>query len=371
VKIKDHIFKFIFSRRQAMKKKLVILAYLLFSILVIGSSQIAAQESIKLNLPQAVEMALANNFEFQKAGYQLKNAEIDAKRNEAENLLSQSNLLERQNELLLIQEKEQYQQKKEDLIIQVVDEYLQLKLAQKDLQVKEKTSVIEKNTLENIKVQAKAGYKVELDVLEQSNIYYDALFSFESSKLDYQKLLGNFQMTLGVNSKSQFELAEINAPDFKEIKLDEALQKGRQNSVALQMNNLEIDLASLELEKSKVSDTPEIDLNKLENNLAVTKLDYQIAQQNLDYQIESQWQNYVQTKNDITSSQNSLDQIYQHKLIISNQVKAGLASEDEELSAMVGVLEAEYRLASSVRNYYNALLNLQSIMGNLNKEDIQ
>jgi len=354
-----------------MKKKLVILAYLLFSILVIGSSQIDAQESINLDLPQAAEMALANNFEFQKAGYQLKNAEIDAKRNEAENLLSQSNLLERQNELLLIQEKEQYQQKKEDLIIQVVDEYLQLKLAQKDLQVKEKASELEKNTLEDIKVQAKAGYKVELDVLEQSNIYYDALFSFESAKLDYQKLLGNFRMTLGLNSKSQFELAAINAPDFREIKLDEALQKGRQNSVALQMNNLEIDLASLELEKSKVSDTPGIDLNKLENNLATTKLDYQVAQQNLDYQIQSQWQNYVQTKNDITSSQNNLNQIKENKLIISNQVKAGLASEDDELSAIIGVLQAEYRLASSVRNHYNSLLNLQSIMGNLNKGDIQ
>src|SRR5665648_92460 len=354
-----------------MKKKLVILVFLLFGIIVIGNIQIAAEENINLDLAKAIEIALTNNLEFQKADYQLENTEIDAEKNEAENLLTQSNLLQRQTELLLNQGKEQYQQKKEDLILQVVDEYLQMKLAQKDLQVKEKTSVMEKNTLENIKVQAKAGYKVELDVLEQSNIYYDALFSFESAKLDYQKLLGNFQMTLGVNSQSQFELAEIDAPDFKEIKLDEALQKGRQNSVALQMNNLQIDLASLELEKSKVSDTPEIDLNKLENNLAVTKLDYQIAQQNLDYQIESQWQNYMQTKNDITSSQNSLNQIKENKTIISNQVKAGLASEDEELSAMVGVLQAEYRLASSVRNYYNALLNLQSIMGNLNKEDIQ
>jgi len=353
-----------------MKKKLVILAYLLFSILVIGSSQIDAQESINLDLPQAVEMALTNNLEFQKAGYQLKNEAIDVKKSEAENRLTQSNLLERQNELSLIQEKEQYQQKKEDLIIQVVDEYLQLKSAQKDLQVKEKELELEKNTLEDIKVQVKAGYKVELDALEQSNEYYDALFSFESAKLDYQKLLGNFRVTLGLNSKSQLELAAINIPDFREIKLDEALQKGRQNSVALKMSNLQIDLASLELEKSKVSDTPGIDLNKLENNLAITKLDYQIAQQNLDYQLESQWQNYMQTKNDITLSQNSLNQIKENKTIISNQVKAGLASEDGELSAIISVLSAEYRIASSVRNYYNALLNLQSIMGNLNKGDI-
>ena len=353
-----------------MKKKLIILIFLLFSIIVIGNIQITAQENIKLDLPQAVEMALANNLEFQKASYQSKNAEIDAKRNEAENQLTQSNLLERQNELSLIQGKEQYQQKIEDLIIQVVDEYLQLKLVQKDLQVKEKELELEKNTLEDIKAQAKAGYKVELDVLEQSNEYYDALFSFESAKLDYQKLLGNFRVTLGLNSKSQFELVAINAPGFKKIELDEALQKGRQNSVTLQMSNLEIDLASLELEKSKVSDTPGIDLNELENNLAITRLDYQIAQQSLDYQIQSQWQNYIQTKNDIISSQNSLNQIKENKTIISNQVKAGLASKDEELSAIIGVLSAEYRIASSVRNYYNALLNLQSIMGNLNKGDI-
>jgi outer membrane protein TolC len=140
--------------------------------------------------------------------------------------------------------------------------------------------------------------------------------------------------------------------------------------VALQMNNLEIDLASLKLEKSKVSDIPGIDLNELENNLAITRLNYQIAQQSLDYQIQSQWQNYIQTKNDITLSQNSLNQIKENKTIISNQVKAGLASKDEELSAIIGVLSAEYRIASSARNYYNALLNLQSIMGNLNKGDI-
>jgi hypothetical protein len=208
-----------------MKKKMGILIFLLLGIMMMGSIQIAAQESIRLDLPQAVEMALANNLEFQKDGYQLENAKIDAKRNEAENLLTQSNLLERQYELSLIGEKEQYQQKKEDLIIQIVDEYLQLKLTQKDLQVKEKELELEKNTLEEIKAQVKAGYKVELDVLEQGTEYYDALFSFESAKLDYQKLLGNFRVTLGLNSKSQFELVSINTPDFKEIELDEVLQR--------------------------------------------------------------------------------------------------------------------------------------------------
>jgi len=353
-----------------MKKKMVILVFLLFCIMAIGSIQIAAQESIKLGLPQAVEIALTNNLEFQKATSQLENAKIDYKKSESDNLLSQSSLLKQQAELQLAQGEEELQQQKEDIIIQAVDEYLHLNLAQKDLQLKEKELKLKKNILDEIKAQVKAGYKVELDILEQNTEYFDALFSLENAKLEYLQLLESFRMTLGLASDIKFEIMAFDLPDFKEIDLQKVLQEGRKNSKELQMKSLKIDSASQELEKSKVSDTPEIDLNKLENNLAITKLDYLIVQQNLDYQIQSQWQNYVQTKNDIILSQNSLNQIKENKTIISNQVKAGLASENEELSAIIGVLEAEYRGISSVRNCYSALLNLQSIMGNLNKGDI-
>ena len=354
-----------------MKKKPFIFVFLLFVTIMTGNIQITAQESIKLDLPQTVEIALTNNLELQKSNYQLENAEIDAKKNKIENLLTQSNLMERQNELLYQQKKEQYQQQKEDLIIKVVDEYLQLKLAEKDIHVNENKLKLEKNILEDIKAQVKAGYKVELDVLEQSNEYYNALFSFESTKLDYQQLLGNFRITLGVSSNIGIKIAVIKIPYFKEIDLKQALQEGRKNSVELQMKILEIDLANLELEKSKVSDTPEVNLNKLKNSLVIAKLDHSISSQNLDYQIQNQWQNYVQKKNDITLSQKYLEQIKEHKAIISNQAKAGLASEDEELSAIIGVLESEYHLASSIRNCYNTLLQLQSIMGNLNIGEIQ
>ena len=68
-----------------MKKKIVILIFifLLLGIILVGSTQIVAQDSTRLNLSQVVEIALTNNLEFQKAGYQSKNAEIDAKKNEA------------------------------------------------------------------------------------------------------------------------------------------------------------------------------------------------------------------------------------------------------------------------------------------------
>lgn len=354
-----------------MKKTLVILGGLLFGVFMLGIGQVIAQESINLNLSQSIDLALANNLELKKASYQLGNAEIDAKKSEAGNWLTQSNLIERERELLLLQEKDQYQQQKDELLIQVVDEYFQLKSAQKDIQLKEKELGLEKNILGEVTAQVNAGYKVDLDLLQQGNKYYDALFSYENTKQNYQQYLMDFCMTLGFDANRKFELATINIPDFKEISLEQALQKGRENSVELQAKTLETELARLELEKTKVSDSSKLDLNELENNLAMAQLDSLIANQDLTYQIQTQWQGYEQKKKDIGLSQQNLKQMEENKAIITRQVKAGLRSEDEQLSANIGVLEAEYRLISSIRDYYASLLKLESIMGDLNKGEIQ
>lgn len=354
-----------------MKKTLVILGGLLFGVFMLGIGQVIAQESINLNLSQSIDLALANNLELKKASYQLGNAEIDAKKSEAGNWLTQSNLIEREKELLLLQEKDQYQQQKDELLIQVVDEYFQLKSAQKDIQLKEKELELEKNILGEVTAQVNAGYKVDLDLLQEGNKYYDALFSYENTKQNYQQYLMDFCMTLGFDANRKFELATINIPDFKEISLEQALQKGRENSVELQAKALETELARLELEKTKVSDSSKLDLNELENNLAMAQLDSLIANQDLTYQIQIQWQGYEQKKKDIGLSQQNLKQMEENKTIITRQVKAGLRSEDEQLSANIGVLEAEYRLISSIRDYYASLLSLESIMGDLNKGEIQ
>jgi len=354
-----------------MKKSLVILGVLLFSIFMLSISQVITQESINLNLSQSIDLALANNLELKKASYQLENAEIDAKKSEAENWLTQSNLIERERELLLLQEKKQYQQQKDELLIQVVDEYFQLKSAQKDIQLKEKELELEKNILEEVTAQVNAGYKVDLDLLQQGNEYYDALFSYENTKQNYQQYLMDFCMTLGFDANRKLELATINIPDFKEISLEQALQKGRENSVELQAKALETELARLELEKTKVSDPSKLDLNELENNLAMAQLDYLISNQDLTYQIQTKWQGYEQKKKDIELSQQNLKQMEENKTVITRQFEAGLRGENEKLSANIGVLEAEYRLISSIRDYYASLLNLQSIIVDLNKGEIK
>lgn len=53
--------------------------------------------------------------------------------------------------------------------------------------------------------------------------------------------------------------------------------------------------------------------------------------------------------------------------MIRQQVQAGLRTDEELLSATIGVLDAQSRLISSVRQVYQAYLELHRLMGTLDK----
>lgn len=330
-----------------------------------------AQESIKLDLPQTINLLLSNNLEFKKANYQLENAKIETQKSEAENLLTQSSLSRKQKELSLLEGEDQYQGEKEELLIQVVDDYLHLKLLEKDIELKGKEVEYEKKILETVNAQVKAGYKVDLDLLQQGNVYYNAVFSYQQSQLNYDQLLMSLKNILGIDSEKKIIFSALNAPELKKITLEEAMKKGRENSVDLQLKAVETELAKMALEKNKISDTPEIEIKELENNLAIARLEESITSQDLDQQIETQWQDFNQSKENIELSQKSLQEAKESESIVQRQVKAGFRSESEQLSASISGLTAEYQFISSIREYYASLLELQRLTGTLNEGEIR
>ena len=125
------------------------------------------------------------------------------------------------------------------------------------------------------------------------------------------------------------------------------------------------------MEIAKANDLPEIEILKLENNLGIAQLDKSLTEQDLDYQVESQWLNYNQANHDIILSQRSLVQMKENEEMIQRQVQAGLRSEEESLSATIGVLDAQSRLISSVQQVYQAYLELQKLMRTLDEGDLK
>lgn len=330
--------------------------------------QIVAQEPTTiLGLSQMVSLAISNNLELQKVNYQLQNTTLEVQRMEAENLLTESTIADLQKEITLLNQQSQFQAEKDQLFIQVVDYYFQLLMAEKDIDSKKENVELEETVLKDVEKKVATGYSIDLDLLQQGNEYYDALFSYQESVLDYQQLIIETKNALGIPRDQTIKLTKLSIPRFSEVDLTEAITLARENSFTLQSQEIRMDQILKELEKSKVNGYSEIEIQELENERSIAGLEKSLTLQNLDYQVETQWLNYNQAKNDIALSQKNLEQMKENELMIRRQVQAGLRTEEEALSSVIGVLDAESRLISSVRQVYQAFLELQRLMGTLDE----
>ena len=350
-----------------MKKNRIRTCGILILFILLSSSTITAQENISLGLSRMITLAVSNNLEYKKDNYQLENTKLEVQKMEAENLLAESTLSDLQKEMTLLNQQNQFQSEKDQLLIQVVNHYFTLLMTEKEMESKKKNVELERIVLENVENQVAAGYSIDLDLLQQGNEYYDALFSYQDSELDYHQQLIDIKNVLGIGQNQNIQVMSMQIPEFPEINLEEAIKKGRANSLTLQSQSVGVRLAKQELEKAEAEELSKIEILKLENNLGIAELEDSLAKQDLDYQVEAQWLNYNKAKNNILLSQKSLEQMKENESVIRKQVQAGLRTDEEGLSATIGVLDAESRLISSIHQVYQAYLELERLMGSLNE----
>ncbi len=350
-----------------MKNKMLIGCFVFILVIASWCCPVLSQEKVALDISRIISLTISNNLNFKKASYQLNNAELDIRQLEAENLLTQSGILNKQKEINILQQQNTFQSQKNQLIIQAADNYFRLVLAELDIRRKEKNIDLEKAVLAEVEAQVSAGYRIELDLLQQGNAYYDALFSYEKARLDYQQLLIEIKNDLGLSEAAEISVEAVSLPHFPDIDCYVSRDKARENSFILKSKEIEIELAHLKLENAKIEQDSPLSIAKLTNNLEIANLEQIILEQDLDYQILIQWQNHQQSKNSVLLAEQSLKQMKENESIIKRQVQAGLRREDELLSASIGVLDAEYRFVSSVRQCYQSYLELQKIMGILDE----
>ena len=350
-----------------MKKQLLLVGCLILLTLNTGVNQVIAREPVTLTISQMIALAVSSNLDYKKANYQLENAQLEDQQLQANNLLSASTLSTLQKEITLLQQQDQFKANKNQLFIKVVDQYFELIASQKDIASKKKTTELEKIVLDQTEQQVAGGYSVDLELLQQGNEYYDALFAYQESELDYQQFLIEVKDTLGIDHGRELIVQEMDIPDFPDIDLAVALEKTGKNSLSLESQSIQVELAEKTLAKAQAQDTSEIEILKLKNDLGIARLEQSLAQQDLNYQVETQWLAFNQAKNDIISAQKSLQQMQENEDIIQQQVEAGLRNNEEALSASIGTLDAQVRFITSVRQAYQAYLALQSLMGNLDK----
>lgn len=332
-------------------------------IFFIFSGGLFAAETKEMNLSQAINLALKNNLNLKIANLDLENAQIDYEKTKANNLLTESRYIQLQGDLGLLQAKDNYTQTRNQVIIDVVQKYFQLNQAEKNITSKSKEAELEGNLLEEVKAQVKAGHKGSLDLLQQENKYNNAVFNLEKANDDFHQSFREFKLGLNNQGEEEFNLVEVDYLKVWEIGEEEVLKKAIENSFTLELRRRQIELAKVDLERAEVTASPELDLRKLRNNIELANLNLNKTQKELDNSIRKQFYAYKQSINSLDLSQQNLNQSQESSSIIIEQVKAGLKTKNDLLSAEISLLQAEYNLNSAILNYYTAKLTLQKLIG--------
>ncbi len=346
-------------------KKIVKETILFLVIFSIFSGMLYAAEPEEIDFSQAINLTLENNLNLKIANLDLENAQIDYEKTKANNLLTESRYIQLQGDLGLLQAKDNYNQTRNEVIIDVVQKYLQLNQAKKNITAKSKEAELEKNLLEEVKAQVKAGHKGNLDLLQQENKYNNAIFDLEKANDDYHQSFREFKLELGLNNQGEgeFNLVEVDYLKVWEIGEEEVLKKAMENSFTLELRRRQIELAKIDLERAEVAASPELDLRKLRNNIELANLNFNKTQKELNNSIKKQYYTYKQIVNSLDLSRQNLNQAQESNGIIIEQVKAGLKTKNDLLSAEISLLQAEYNLKSTILNYYTAKLTLQKLIG--------
>jgi len=344
---------------------LFLVIFFIFSGIMFGAEPTQPTEPKEIDLSLAVNLALTNNLNLKIANLDLENAQIDYEKTKAGNLLTKSRYIELQGDLGLLQAKDNYTQTRNQVIIDVVQKYLQLNQANKNITVTSKKVELEKKLLEEIKAQVQSGHKGNLDLLQQENLYQNAVFNLEKANDDYDQSFKEFKVELGVVNQGEEELvlSVIDSPQVWEISEEEALKRAMENSFALELSKRQIELGEVDLERAEVAASPKLDLQKAKNNVALTNLNYDKTQKELNNSISKQFFLYKQAIDNLDLSRQNLNQAQENNSIIVEQVNAGLKTKSDLLSAEITTLQAEYDLESTILNYYISKLTLQQLMG--------
>lgn len=343
---------------------LFLVIFFIFSGIMFGAEPTQPTEPKEIDLSLAVNLALTNNLNLKIANLDLENAQIDYEKTKASNLLTKSRYIQLQGDLGLLQVKDNYTQTRNQVIIDVVQKYLQLNQAKKNISVTSKKVELEKKLLEEIKAQVQSGYIGNLDLLQQENKYQNAVFNLEKANDDYYQSFREFKLELGLvnQGEEEFILSVIDFPKAWEISEEEALKKARENSFALELSKRQIELGEVDLERAKVVASPKLDLQKLKNNVALANLNYDKTQKELNNSISKQFYVYKQAINNLNLSKQNLNQAQENNSIIIEQVNAGFKTKSDLLSAEITLLQAGYDLESTILNYYISKLTLQQLM---------
>ncbi|HQD04123.1 MAG TPA: TolC family protein [Halanaerobiales bacterium] len=337
-----------------LKKTVLVLILLTFSW------SLWAGEKFVLDLDTALSMALANDLNFRIATINYERSKLEQEKREANYLLQASRYNELEMEMSRISLENNYRNTVNNLVSRIINEYSSLWLAGLDLEIKEKSFLLEELRLEEARKQYEIGDIGSISLLDQENSYNNAEFNLAIARDDYQQRIKEFSRQLDP-LEGELELAGLTYREKWPLSEAEALEIALANSTELELARLELVLAEIDQERAGIS-AAELDKKIKEKALEVARLELEKRKEEFLGKVRDAYYQYQQAHKRIQLNEERLQGAEERYRIREKQYAAGLISKIEVMEYELNLLQARYNYYSSIANLYQAEEGLRQIL---------
>ena len=347
-----------------MRKKVL---YGIFCWLLVGllfTPVLPAAEPQELSLAQALAMGVEANFAIKRAKLTWENARLNYEKNKAVQPLTGSRSSELQLELNLLQAEENHRRTKNQALLAIARQYLEVLKTEQERTWRRKQLEWEELTLGLLEREVAQGYKTHLALIQQENKYHNARLELKTLEDNYDLMVQELAVAIGWPAEAPVpRLKPVNTTLTWKLREEDCLSLARANSLSLRAAGLEVDLAQLALDRAQIGMALPVELQELENNLALATLRREEAQWELDYSVRQQYRALARLDENLALNEIHLATVRENFAKVQQQQKAGLLKEVDRLAAEAEMLQAEYQMLTAVTNYQLKKWEFQQLLG--------
>jgi len=338
-----------------MKKVFIIL--IVFIIFL--SSSLAAEE-MGLNLNEVLTLAEKNNNSLLKAEIEFEKAKLNYNKAKSQNKSNQHLSKEILAEKDLINAEKNYEDKRAELIKDIINKYLTIISNKKEIQSQESALMAEERLYKELEKRFELSEVNRVELLEQRNTFRDAEMRLQTLEDELEQNLNDFKNMLNLDSL-KFELNVIPEIDFWEISQEEALEIGFKNSKEIKMQKLNIKLAEI---NNEVEEVEAAEIDKKIASLAVKEAEIALEETEdiLESRIISSQLNLLQLENRIELEEQRLENYKKEYERIKREYQLGSADLTDLLQYEASYYKQEFNYQNTILNYYLAAEELADIL---------
>lgn len=334
---------------------------LLILMLLVFSTTFVGAETVNISLESVLNKALENNLKLKEAKISLEKSELEYKKSIANNLTTQSDYNELRAEYTLKNAEISYENTRDSLIKNAVQQYTNLILTDYNLKILEKRKKLENKLLEESQAKYEIGDIGNVSLLEQKNSYKDALYNYESSQDNYEQSLREFKTTIGMDREKSLDLSKLTVSEIWNITQDEVIAKAFENSMELKLKEMNLKLAKIDKKRTEITSS-KIDRKIAEKAVEKAEISKIRSKSDLENNSVLAYHDYQQSIEEMKLKNNNFEKAKEDYRLKKEQYDEGLITESELLNYEINKMQAEYEYLSAVANYYNKKIALRQQM---------